>query len=153
MARHDHTHFHGSCTCGTFSFETRKAPVTRFVCHCTFCQDFTGQAFSDVSVLRSRQIVMKGTEALVFTKYRSLPPNLNRGRCRRCGKPAMETMRAGPQRLVFIPSALFTEQDLLPPIRLHAFYNRRVADVADDLPKYERYWPSQFAITRSIMGF
>ena len=45
------------------------------------------------------------------------------------------------------------EQDLLPPVRLHVFYNRRVADVADRLPKYAHYWPSQFAITKTIMGF
>jgi hypothetical protein len=152
MAKHDHAHLHGSCSCGTFSFETRKAPVARFVCHCLFCQDFTGEAFSDVSVLMARHIEMKGTRELTHKKYRP-PPNLNRSRCVRCGKPAMETMGAGPTRLVFVPSKSFVEQDLLPPVRLHVFYNRRVADAADDLPKYAHYWPSQFAIMKTIMGF
>ncbi len=151
MAHHNHTHLHGNCSCGIFSFETRKAPVARFVCHCLFCQAFTGEAFSDVSVLMSHQIEMKGTEALSYKKYR-LPPNLNRGRCSTCGKPAMETMGARPLQLVFIPSANFAEQDLPPPVRAHVFYNRRVVDVADDLPKYEHYWPSQFVIAKVIMG-
>ena len=152
MTQRNHTPLHGSCTCGTFSFETSKAPVARFVCHCLFCQDFTGEAFSDVSVLMAHQIEMKGTEALIHKKYR-LPPNLNRTRCAKCGKPAMETMGAGPLQLVFVPSKSFVEQDLLPLVRLHVFYNRRVADVADDLPKYAHYWPSQFAIMKTIMGF
>ena len=152
MAQPNPTHLHGSCTCGTFSFETRKAPAARFVCHCLFCQDFTGEAFSDVSVLMAHQIKTKGTDALTHKKYR-LPPNLNRARCSQCGKPAMETMGMRPLQLVFVPSKNFVEQDLLPPVKLHVFYNRRVADVADHLPKYAHYWPSQFAITKTIMGF
>ncbi len=142
---------HGGCSCGTFSLETSKAPSGRFVCHCLFCQDFTGEAFSDVSVLRVQNIKVKGTEALIHKKYR-LPPNLNRSRCATCGKPAMETMGAGPVQLVFIPSKNFIEQDLLPPVRRHVFYNRRVADVSDDLPKYSHYLPSQFAISTTILG-
>ena len=151
MTQHVQTHLHGSCSCGSFSFETRKVPVGRFVCHCLFCQAFTGEAFSDVSVLMSHQIDMKGTQALKYKKFR-LPPNLNRGTCTTCGKPAMETMGARPLQLVFIPTASFAEQHLLPPIRRHVFYNRRVTDVADNLPKYEHYWPSQFAITKTILG-
>jgi hypothetical protein len=152
MAKTDHAHLRGSCSCGTFSFETTKAPAARFVCHCPFCQDFTGAAFSDVSVLMAPHIELKGTGDLIHKQYRS-PPNLNRSRCARCGKPAMETMGAGSTQLVFIPSKSFVEQALLPPVRLHVFYNRRVADAADDLPKYSNYWPSQFAISKTIMGF
>ena len=152
MAQHNHAHLHGNCDCGTFSFKTKRAPIGRFICHCLFCQDFTGEAFSDVSVLMAHQIEMKGTDALTHKKYR-LPPNLDRTRCAKCGKPAMETMGAGRLKLVFVPSKSFVEQDLLPPVRLHVFYNRRVIDVADGLPKYAHYWPSQFAITKTIMGF
>lgn len=152
MNRLDHLHLHGSCECGTFSFSTNQSPRGRFVCHCLFCQDFTGEAFSDVSVLFAHQIDMKGTSGLIHKKYR-LPPNLNRTRCRKCGKPAMETMGAGPLKLVFVPSKNFAQQELLPAVRRHVFYNRRVADVADSLPKYSYYWPSQFAISKTILGF
>ena len=151
MAQHHHSHLHGSCDCGTFSFVARKAPRARFACHCLFCQDFTGEASSDVSVLLGYQIEMKGTANLIHKKYR-LPPNLNRTRGAKCGKPTMETMGAGPLKLVFIPSKNFVEQDRLPPVRRHVFYNRRVADVADNLPKYSHYWPSQFAISKTIIG-
>ncbi|MCY0914820.1 GFA family protein [Massilia antarctica] len=152
MTQHTHAHLHGSCSCGTFSFETTQAPIGRFVCHCLFCQDFMGAAFSDVSVLKSHQIKMTGTDALIHKKYR-LPPNLNRTRCAQCGKPAMETMGAGPMKVVFVPSKNFVEQYLLPPVKLHAFYNRRVADVGDDLPKFAHYWPSMFGISKTIIGF
>ena len=152
MAEQHNAHLHGGCACGAFSFETSKAPVARFVCHCLFCQDFTGEAFSDVSVLMAHHVNLKGAGTLTHKKYRP-PPNLNRARCPQCGNPAMETMGVRPLQLVFLPSKSFVEQSLLPPVRVHVFYNRRVADVADDLPKYAHYWPSQFAITKTIMGF
>jgi len=128
------------------------APAARFVCHCLYCQDFTGEAYSDVSVLMAHRIEMRGTADLIHKKYRS-PPNLDRSRWARCGRPAMETMGARPLKLVFVPSKRFVEQDLLPPVRLHVFYDRRVAEVADDLPKCAHYWPSQFAIMKTILGF
>jgi hypothetical protein len=62
-------------------------------------------------------------------------------------------MSAWPLKLRFLPSANFVEQDLLPPVSMHVFYNCRVADVADDLPKFEHYWRSQFAITKLILGW
>ncbi|CUI08140.1 hypothetical protein BN2497_11057 [Janthinobacterium sp. CG23_2] len=65
----------------------------------------------------------------------------------------METMGAGPMKVVFVPSKNFVEQYLLPPVKLHAFYNRRVADVGDDLPKFAHYWPSMFGISKTIIGF
>ena len=146
------THLKGGCSCGTFSFETRKAPTARFICHCLFCQAFTGQPFSDVSVLLSHQIDMKGIDALSFKKYR-LPPNLNRGRCTSCGQPAVETMGFRPLQLVFIPSQNFSDQELLPPAKSHVFYHRRAKDISDSLPKYSGYWPSQIGINRTILGF
>ena len=148
----NHVHPSGGCSCGIFSFETRKPPTTRFICHCLFCQAFTGQTYSDVCALPSQRIDIKGKGALSFKKYR-LPPNLNRGRCKSCGQPAMETMGRWPMQMVYIPSVNFAKPDLLPPVKMHIFYNRRVADIADDLPKYENYWPSEFAITKAIMGF
>ena len=51
----------------------------------------------------------------------------------------------------FIPSVNFERQDLLPAPHMRTFYNRRVADASDDLPRYEGYWPSQLAITRLLL--
>jgi hypothetical protein len=64
----------------------------------------------------------------------------------------MESMGLQPMQLVFLPSKHFAEQNLMPPIRRHVFYNRRVADLGDNLPKYAHYWQSQFAIIKTIMG-
>ena len=63
-------------------------------------------------------------------------------------------MGAGLVELAIAPSKNFVEQGL-PPLRLHDFYNRRVADFADDRPKYSHYWASQLLIgeTKRDIGY
>ena len=141
---------HGSCDCGICAFETTKIPTARFICHCTFCQAFTGKPFSDVTILRARHVVLKNADRLKFKKYR-LPPNLNRGRCENCGKPVVEIAGFAPFKLLFIPSRAFASRHLLPPVHMHVFYNRRLQDAHDDLPKHSGYWASQMAIGGLLM--
>jgi hypothetical protein len=86
---------HGSCDCGTCAFEVRTTPAARFICHCTICQAFTGKPFFDVTVLRAKDVVWTNADHISFNKYR-LPPNINRGRCRECGKPVVEVGGFGP---------------------------------------------------------
>jgi hypothetical protein len=151
MSEHNSPQLVGGCECGTFSFKASKAPTTRFICHCLLCQAFTGKPFSDVSVMMAHQITMTGTKSLIHKKYR-LPPNIDRTRCAKCGKPAMETMGVGPLKLVFVPSDNFASVELLPPVQMHIFYNRRLSDAVDSLPKYERYWPSEIAVIKKVIG-
>ena len=53
--------------------------------------------------------------------------------------------------LSFIPVANFTDQSNLPAASMHTFYDRRVHDVIDHIPKISGYWPSQLAVTRDFM--
>lgn len=110
-AQIDHPHLHGSCASGTFSFETTTAPVARFVCHCLFCRDFTGELFSDASVLKGYQIDMKGTEALIHKTYRL--PQFRPQPLHTIPQASHETMGAGPLKLVFVLSGNFVEQNLV----------------------------------------
>lgn len=139
----------GACDCGTCSFETRKAPKARFVCHCTICQAFTGKPYSDVSVIFARDVVIENADHIKFKKYR-LPPNLNRGRCDECGKPIVETAGFGPVKICFIPSNTFFAPERLPPVAMHVFYHRRLHNAKDSLPKHSGYWASELAIGRLL---
>ncbi len=35
----------GGCVCGAIRYRVRGEPLRAYVCHCTFCQRFTGSAF------------------------------------------------------------------------------------------------------------
>lgn len=147
------TPMRGSCACGHCAFEVTSRPKARFVCHCTICQDFTGKSFSDVTVLPGSAVKLANADQISFNKHRP-PPNINRGVCQRCAKPVVEFAGFGPFKIFFIPSSNFLNQDLLPPAQMHVFYNRRVKDIADALPKHSGYFPSELAIGRMLMrGF
>ncbi len=141
---------HGSCECGTCAFEVRTTPAARFICHCTVCQAFTGKPFSDVTVLRAKDVTLTNADQISFKKYR-LPPNINRGLCRKCGKPILEVGGFGPFKLIFLPTSNFECQDLLPTAQMHMFYHRRLKDSQDGLPKHSGYLRSELALGRMLM--
>ncbi|WP_213959801.1 MULTISPECIES: GFA family protein [unclassified Variovorax] len=127
------------------------APVARFICHCEICQAYTGKPFSDVTVLRARDVDMSAARSVVYRKYR-LPPNIERGSCHVCGKPVIEFGLAGPAKLAFLPTGNYADTSTLPPASLHMFYHRRVSDIHDDLPKHSGYFASQLAVVGLLFG-
>lgn len=144
-----------ACECGTCVIEAEQIPTVRFNCHCTICQSFTGKAYSDVMILPASRAVIKNEGFITYKKYKKFrfpPPNLNRGRCKTCGFPFVETWGVGPMKvLLFIRAVTCERQDLLPQTEAHLFYERRVADMNDGLPRYEGYFPSQWATAKMIM--
>ncbi|WP_292135084.1 GFA family protein [Mesorhizobium sp.] len=140
----------GSCECGACSFEIQVAPKGRFRCHCLICQGFTGRHFSDVVVVPARHVTLNDASNISFAKYRP-PPNFNRGKCRTCGKPVVEVAGVGSLQLMFIPVFNLRPTAPLTPVRADVFYHRRVEDMHYGVPHYSGYWPSQYAITRTII--
>ena len=136
-----------SCECGACSFRIRPTRATRFICHCRICQAYSGRAHSDVIIMRANAVDTLAGEDLVFRKYRP-PPNISRGLCRCCGKPAIEFGGFGPARIAFVPTANLLDCEALPPVAMHIFYHRRKEDAADSVPKHEGYLLSELAFVR-----
>lgn len=134
-----------SCDCGASHFRVNAPPFARFICHCTICQAYTGKPYSDVTVLRARDVELEGGAQVAFRRHR-LPPNIERGTCTSCGKPVLEFGLAGPAKLAFVPTANYADTKALPPASLHMFYHRRVSDAQDGLPRYSGYLRSQLAV-------
>lgn len=122
------------------------------MCHCTICQAVYKRPYADVVALWASDVSLPEGHGIAFRKYR-LPPALNRGTCRSCGAPVVGFLTLAPfLRLAFIPSRNFPASTDFPKPGLHLFYNRRIADVADDLPKYSGYLRSEWAATRYILA-
>jgi hypothetical protein len=120
------------------------------VCHCTICQRFNEATYADVVVYSAKNVQAPPAGKVTFDTYRP-PPNVQRGRCGHCGKPALEVL-AVPMlpNLVMIPRDNFPADAVLPDPSAHIFYESRVADAADAAPKYEGYWRSQLAFGRCL---
>lgn len=130
------------CSCGAVRIAVRSAPLFRVLCHCTICQSFNSKPFADVTVFRAKGVDLPKDNTVEFRTYRP-PPAVQRGKCSTCGGAAIEL--AAMPKLVIIPSANFNDTAFLPAPAMHIFYDRRVADIDDHLPKYSGYWRSEMA--------
>ncbi len=135
-----------ACPCGDSQFVVRSKPFARFFCHCTICQSLYQQPYADATVLRGRDVTLPEKHGFQFRKYRS-PPAVNRGICPSCNSPIIALLGLGPFfRLAFTASRNYSDQSVLPAPGAHIFYERRVADISDAVPKYSGYWRSEFAV-------
>lgn len=141
----------GSCACGASRFVVSGNPRARFICHCMICQSVYRKPYADVSAMWGGEVVVANEASVRFKHYRA-PPALRRGTCSACGGPVVGFLRLAPfVRLAFVPSENFSDKSVLPRPAMHIFYHRRVADIADELPKYGGYWTSQLAVTRLLL--
>lgn len=142
------------CDCGTCAIETQQVPTVRLNCHCTICQAFTGEAYSDMMIVPASRAVIHHEDRIDYRMYKRLrfpPPNLRRGRCSSCGKPFVETWGFGRRHvLLFVRTVRFERPDLMPAPEAHMFYEHRVGDIDDNVPKHGGYVESQRALARMI---
>ena len=137
----------GSCSCYSNTYTINHTPIARFICHCTICQDYTGKAYNDVTVLLKSDLSELDINKTRFRRWK-MPPNISRGLCKRCHKPSIEMAVGGA--LVFIPTDNYPNAAALPEPTMHLFYNRRVKDVDDNLPKYNGVVQSQTMAVKQL---
>ena len=140
-----------SCGCGATQF-TARAALFRVICHCTICQRFNQAPYADILVFRRDDLLIDSLDTIAFDTYKP-PPNVNRGVCNTCAKPALELFepRFLP-KLAMIPGAVHQLAPAdTPAVSAHIFYDKRVADVDDELPKFSGFFRSQMAFMRMLM--
>lgn len=134
-----------TCSCGTTEFQVLGQPKLRMICHCTICQKFNQAAYADILVFPSKQVIAPGSGVVDFETYKK-PPNVQRGRCTGCGQAAIETFDFPLlPKLTMVPVRMFSEGIGLPKPAAHMFYDKRLADSSDELPKKTGFISSQLA--------
>jgi hypothetical protein len=141
-----------ACPCGASRFTVAGTPTGRFLCHCTICQKAYGKPFADVTYFWAHSVTLPDNRAIEFRRHRA-PPAMRRGRCAKCGNPVVSLL-GFPRSLAlaFVPTQNFPQPAELPAPDRHIFYDRRVADIADSVPKLSGYWASEAYVTRSILA-
>ena len=141
-----------ACPCGASRFTVAGTPTGRFLCHCTICQKAYGKPFADVTYFWAASVTLPVNQSIEFRRYRP-PPALRRGICAKCGNPVVGFLRLVPGlTLAFVPSQNFPRPAELPAPHRHIFYDRRVADIADSVPKLGGYWASEAYLTRTVLA-
>ena len=142
---------HCACVCGASHFRVAGDPIGRFFCHCTICREIYRKPFADVTYFWAHSVTLADNRALEFRRHRA-PPAMRRGTCAKCGNPVVNLLGFARLALAFVPSQNFPRPAELPAPDRHIFYDRRVADIADSVPKLSGYWASQAYVTRSILA-
>lgn len=128
--------YDGGCLCGRVRFALAGPPMMAACCHCSICRRWTGAAFSMVGFWQpDRTEITAGAPLL----ERATSSHLTRYRCPDCGTPIYNAVRT--ERLVsnnFMLALLGRLDDGTRP-SCHIYYADRIADVADELAKHDRF--------------
>ncbi len=131
------------CHCGAVRYEVTADPVDAKYCHCRECQALHGAPFQWAAIFEKPDVkFVKGAEALRFYHAPSrtmtgaatkvLPSKVS---CRYCNTPIADEGR----RMWLAFPELFDFQGRIPKAfrpSCHIFYDLRVVDLDDDLPKW-----------------
>lgn len=140
------------CPCGSVSYEVVGKPLVRVFCHCTICQRLNNAPYADITLFRASDVILPQEKDLEY-HAEMFPPILQRGKCLTCNGIAVETINLFPvPKMIVVPSGNLDDQSMVPNASLHIFYDTRVKDIDDDLPKYSGYLKSQLAFSRKLLG-
>ena len=141
-----------SCPCGASQFTVNGDAIGRFFCHCAICRKAYGKPFADVTYFRAESVTLPDGPPIAFRRHRP-PPAMRRGTCAKCGNPVVSLL-GFPRSLAlaFVPSRNFPQAAQPPAPDAHIFYDRRVGDIADAVPKVSGYWASEARVPRSLLA-
>ncbi|MFD1343335.1 GFA family protein [Litorisediminicola beolgyonensis] len=124
-----------ACQCGAVTIRLTGAPRVRGHCHCEDCRTLLDVPFHSVTAWNADQLeVTEGEAHLTTFQHPSL--TMKKVSCDTCGEVIWNTngmdWRVVSQR--FLERALGGLPEELTA-QSHFFYDRRIFDIADDLPK------------------
>ncbi len=142
--------FRCKCSCGQTAFEIVGEPIFRMLCHCSICQKFNAAAYADILVYKTTQVTAPAAGKVKFSTYKP-PPNVQRGKCSKCGQAAIEVFNMPLMpKLTMVPVGMFAETIEIPEPKAHLFYDKRLSDANDDLPKRNGFLSSQLAFFKYL---
>lgn len=140
-----------TCSCGQAGLVVVGPLLGRIRCHCTICQSVNQAAFADSTILMANHVPLDRVKHVRFETLKK-PPAIQRGFCRSCDCFVMAHTSALPFfPLAFIPAVRYPEGVKLPEPGMHVYYESRIADVDDDLPKFSGAWQSNLAVIRMLL--
>ncbi len=128
-----------NCKCRNVEVTLLNRPVVRAFCHCTDCRDLLDIPFHSVAAWEEENVsIDEGQEAIVIFQHPEL--KMQKHFCKRCGEVLFNTNGMN-WRVVSQLLISKCNNNMLPPelsSNRHFFYEPRIIDIQDNLPKYLR---------------
>ena len=133
--------YQARCYCGETRYEVAADPVDAKICHCRTCQQLHGAPMQWAAIFHKRDVrITAGAEHLRFynsdrNRYERVQPC--KVSCALCG-----TLIADEGRNMWLAFPSLFDFGAPPKVpesfkpTCHIFYQMRVMDIADDLPKW-----------------
>jgi hypothetical protein len=129
---------HGSCHCGTITFEAEADPAKASICHCTDCQASTGSAFRTNIPVPGDTFRMLSGEPTIYVKTTADSGHPRaQAFCPKCGSPIYSTTPGdGPKAAYMVRVGILRERDQLVPTMQN--WCRSALPWVDDLSGMQR---------------
>ena len=128
--------FKATCSCGKIEVSMQGVPKVRGFCHCEDCRELLNIPYHSVNAWDNEKVsIVNGSEYL--KEYQHPQLEMKRFYCSECGDTLFNS-NAMDWR-VFSQLLIRRTYNGELPVELHSqshfFYDRRIIDVDDDLPK------------------
>ena len=125
-----------SCDCGAVEFQCDGPPKVRGFCHCEDCRNFLKVPYHSVDAWEADKVtVTRGEDQLGV--YPHPEKKMKRFFCKHCGETVFNS-NAMDWRIVSQLLARRQNEGQVPEgltSQSHFYYDRRIVDIDDDLPK------------------
>lgn len=124
------------CDCNSVELEMVGPPRVQAFCHCEDCRTLLDVPYHSINAWDAENVnIVRGEEHVIEYKYPTL--EMTRVFCKHCGETVYNTNAMG-WRLVSQMLIRKCNNDELPSeleSNAHYFYDRRIVDIDDQLPK------------------
>lgn len=127
------------CDCGAVELVITGQPIVHAYCHCVDCRELLNVPYHAVTAWKSRDVrIANGVDKLVEYQHPTL--DMKRAYCADCGEVLFNTNSMGWRVVSQWFIAKCSDAGLPPELcsDKHFFYEQRVIDIDDELPKYLR---------------
>lgn len=121
--------YSGPCYCGATTVTVNGGPMASGYCHCDDCKRFHGAPFMGWSVWMADAVEIEGE-----VNKSTVVDHLNRITCASCGGKVAGHLPGAGMTVVF--PTILKDSGLEFKPQLHQFYDERLMDIDDALPKF-----------------
>ena len=130
----------GTCLCGSVTWTVEAEPVLQAFCHCKSCQRAHSAVLVAVALVPEESVSISGDlDSRTVTDVENAAV---RHSCAKCGTRVLNTTGRGHSHLRSVFPILCDNDDWFQP-SMHIFYEDRVVEISDALPKFLDV-PSEF---------
>ena len=128
---------HGSCLCGSVSYEITASLGIAEHCHCAMCRKAHGAAFSTKALAPTEALIVTSGSELI-SKYQS-SPNREKCFCARCGSQLFIRRLDQPESTAVTLGTVDGDPHARPERHVFVASKAPWYDIEDTLPRFDVY--------------